>query len=212
MGTKTLIEFRKDMRVALGLSETDATVPDDIASRSINQAARQIATVRDWPWLYNEGTDSTVVDQEWIAEPTDATRILFVQVEELDLKPTSPRDLRRFRDETGWPTGYFVDATQGRIVVAPVPDTVRDVLIGYFVGETEASADADTFLLPDTYADWLVYESAARTAIRTNNTARLSEIREEATRWRVDVIDNVRKAGAPAQIRRTRASHWQDIY
>lgn len=216
VGTKQLSAYHDEVKEALGLSATDPVVTDATLTRMLNQSAKYIATIRDWPWLYDESTINTVAGTGTVAVPSGATTINFLRgasssdKNSWELKPKQARDALDVKELDGPPLFYYVNEPDAVIVLTPTPDTVYNLTCGFTKVELEASSDSDTYLLPDEYSPWLVAEAAMRMAVRTNNVERLASLRNAAAEWRAEILDNVRRHSGPTKIRRTRASHWQD--
>lgn len=204
-------EYRAAVRLQLGLAAADAVIPDEIVLWALNGAAKNIATEKDWPWLYNEETADTTEDDSSLPLSSEYTRTVFVTVDGgTPLEPRSHIDLASDRTTTGRPWAYTVDANALRLY--PVPDDAYPVVHAFYRTEPDLVLETDSPLLPDAYSERLVLEAAIKVAVRTNNTGRLKELREEVVDKRKAMTDNYIRMNKPGRIRRTRESIWSDTY
>lgn len=206
-----LAEYRAEVKERLGVPAADTTqVSDTSLDRAINGALKHIATSHQWPWLFTEDELTLVSGANSFYPPGAWVKTHYVLVDERELGLRTVYDLHRYLGAaTAVPRMYAV--LGDRILVAPATNTDRTVRHGYTRSETPLIVSTDAPLLPDAHSEWLICEAGIRIAIRTNNTERIGQLREEAVVAKKAAMDNVTRTAGLPPIRRTKPSIWQDV-
>lgn len=136
--SKTAEEYQGEVRLALGTRSTDVSLlPAELTLWALNAGARQIATEREWPWLFKIDTDNvaTAADDDVLALPADHSRTVYITVDGYDLEAASPRELAGLRVEgTGAPALYAAEGANLRLY--PSPTAGLTIEHAYFANET----------------------------------------------------------------------------
>lgn len=200
-----------EIRLALGAASTDTSLfPEADVMWALNAGLAKISTEREWPWLFVVAADATTATDDTLTLPADLSRLSYITVDGADLDEASARELGSSRSATGTPSLYAVEGDTIR--VSPNPDGVYDVELGYYRHEPKITAGANVPLVPDAYSDWVVTAGAVKLAVRTNNTARLLELKAEYDGWLARAMDNSRRSAGVSRIRRTKPNVWPETY
>lgn len=165
----------------------------------LNEAARDLSTDKDWPWLEQEGTIALTSGTASYTPPSTVTRTQFLAIGNDDLELRSRRDVLRFVNETGRPRLYAESGD--RILFAPIPDADYVLTHGYVTEENGASLDSDTFLCPARYEALLVLGAAVKLAVRLKDRELVAELRRERKEAFDRMVDNVRRSSALPKLR-----------
>lgn len=183
MGALTLADYRARVYDKLGLPTTDGHVTTAQVNAALNAALQEYATEYDWPWLQSEATITTVAGTQTYALPARYTRTLYLidgdGQGELEYRPR--RQLAAYEGETG--RARFYSGLVGTVALYPEPNDAVTLTHGYVISEAEMDDDADTILLPDAYADFLVTIAARKIALRRKDTELKRLLDEEHTQW-----------------------------
>jgi len=181
-----------------GYNSSDPLLDATTLTRLVNSALQQLSTEFDWPWLYAEGTITTVAGTTDYAVPTNWSRTKWLSIEEDELLFRSLRDLRRIIGDTTvtrQPT-FYTTVGDTSVRLGPIPDAVYTVDHGYFKQEAALSAGGDAPLLDSAYDDMLVMFVAKKLAIRKGETRDINVAQREIDTWLKRTRDNVRRTSA----------------
>ncbi len=177
-----------------------------IATADINDiiqgALDQISTEYEWPWLYAEGTITTVAGTTDYNVPTRWTRTLWLAYKHLELKYRSHRQMRHVIGDTtvtGQPT-VFTTVGDTSIRVGRIPDAVYTLDHGYVTSEAVMTSDSDQPALDDAYDDMLVWRVVKGLAIRRGDTDMLQIANIENALWTERARDNVRRTSHTTRV------------
>lgn len=209
----TLDDYRKAVRRALGLSETDtAALPDDDVTAAVNAALKAISTDHTWHWLFATATGTTTASNNLVAVPAGYRRTIYFTVG--DNTPLEERPLVELLDNDETESEPISFARAGdNFQLWPTPLESESYTHVYWRHEPALVNDADTPLIPDAWSPWVVAEAGLRLPLRTNSPARYELLREEAAGWlRRAHAEAKRKANAALpRIKRTKLSVWQEF-
>lgn len=193
MGAITHTQFRTRVYDRLGLPTDDGHVTTAQVTSALNAALQEYATEYDWPWLQAEETITTVADDGGYALPTRYGRTLYVtnKATQADLEYRPQRALTAYWGETGEPR--FYSGLWGELTLHPTPDAVYTLTHGYVRSEAEFSADGDTALLPDAFADFLVLIAARKIALRRKDVEMHRLLSDEHAAWLSRLRNEVRR-------------------
>lgn len=201
MGTITHAQYRTRVYDRLGLPTTDGHVTSAQVTSALNAALQEYATEYDWPWLQAEETVTTAADDEGYALPTRYARTLYVlndaDNENLEYRPAQA--LVQYAGRTDRPLYY--SGLWGELVLSPTPDAVYTLRHGYVRAEAEFSADGDTALLPDAFAEFLVTIAARKIAVRRKDTELHRLLSDEYQAWVTRLRNEVRRTAFLGRVR-----------
>tara|TARA_R110000822_G_scaffold65970_3_gene161301 strand:- start:39 stop:674 length:636 start_codon:yes stop_codon:yes gene_type:complete len=181
-----------------GYNANDPILDATTLTRLVNSALQQLSTEFDWPWLYDEGTITTVAGTTDYAVPTNWSRTKWLAIDEDELQFRSLRDMRRIMGDTDIQRQPVFYATVGdtSIRLGQIPDAVYTVDHGYFKQEAALSAGGDAPLLDSAYDDMLVMYVAKKMAMRKGETRDINQAQREIDAWLKRTRDNVRRTSA----------------
>lgn len=166
-----LSDLRTAVRIRAGFDSADAMATDAILTELINASIREVTNARDWDWNKSSETINTVAGTAAYARAADCrttVRIEDATDKEL-LRQTTPKNAVRYKDFTGRPAFWYVEA--GQINLVPTPNTVRALTHTYLASETALSGDSDEPDIPDYAIDAVIIKAAMKLAARTDNTS-----------------------------------------
>jgi hypothetical protein len=149
----------------------------------LNEAYEEIVRSYKWSWAEATYSLSTVAGTQTVSlasvthpivffgrlKPASSTTLYAPRyLSEMDFREYMPN--REYTDtaDRGTPEAYSIFA--GNLHFYPVPDAVYTYSLRYWRGVgTLPSADGDTYLFPDHYADVIVLMALARAAMREND-------------------------------------------
>ena len=158
MGTKQLSEIQSDIRIRLGLSDSDAKATDAIVNTYINAAIDQLNNMRAWWWNEASRTFSTVVDQASYAFAADFAKTVVMAYGDQVIPFRTKGDLIKYEDYEGEPRFYTIEA--GQYVIYPTPDAVYELKEVYQAVEPDLTTDTDTTAWPDDKIDLVTVKAA----------------------------------------------------
>ncbi len=187
--------------VRLGLPATDGMFPTGTTDQLINDGLRAMATDYDWPWLQVDTTFSTAVGTEAYTPPANWTRTLWISDGGDDLPLRQRRDLTRWLDtsNTGNPRFYAIFAE--RIILAPIPSSVRTLRHGYIRSEAVLSVGTDVALCPATYDDLIVQYAMQEAAVLLKDSTLYQMAGQEIAKQKQRISDNMRRSASPVRIK-----------
>lgn len=135
--SKTVEEYLGEIRLALGTTSTDTSLfSAEKTLWALNAGLRQITTEREWPWLYATDTGNvlTTAGDDVLALPADHVRTVYLTVDNLDVEPSSARELAQYRlDDDGSPVLYAIEGSNIRLCPPPTAGLVIEH--AYFCSE-----------------------------------------------------------------------------
>ncbi len=170
-----------------------------------NAAIQLLSTKHDWPWLYAEGTITTVVgtrDYSIATLDADWTKTAWMAIQ--GSKPFIPVSLREIHDFSN-PEGvgrprYFAHVGNTSIRIAPYPRQVYTIAVGYYQAETPLTGDSDEPTWYPDYEDYLVWEVVRRMAMRKGDDNLRKRAEGMLTEWKADIGDNVQGSKKPPRV------------
>lgn len=190
--------------------EYDVNLSNVVLTSIINECLHVIATERDWPWL--EATESipTVAGTQAYTPASDwyRTKELFL-VGEWDLTALSAGELdaRWPTPERGVPTLYAV--RDGKILIAPIPDSVYTLRHTYYRSEPDLVDDSDEPLLPNQFRGRLIDMATAEAASRLRLWAVQQRYQTKDAAWERRMRDDKMRTLAPKRVRvRDNGRQW----
>jgi len=175
-----LTDIRDKARDSAGIDSTDAMAADAVVTSMVNQAVRQVNSLRDWDWLYAsetinsvDGTSSYTPAADWrttvrVTDDADGGKLLRI----------SPDAAARYNQRVAVrPMFWYVEA--GSLYLVPTPTSAKAYTHTYIKTETELSADSDEPAIPDWAVDLVIIKVALKLAARTDNTSQFRLLKDE---------------------------------
>jgi hypothetical protein len=232
--TRTLAQLRDDVRWQSDNEGNTARVSDARLTRAINQSIqefREAVSDAGHPYYLQQstGTLSVGVTSPY---PFGALTIsalspsllrpygLDIQVGEMWVT-VNPGNFDERNDgqidgwisgpRTGQPSKFFL-FNETQLAYTPAADRAYPYILYYLPVGTDLSADADTFDGMAGWEEWVIYNAAAKLAIRDNHTEHLAQIAAERARLLEGIMKRAphrQRAGATTKVdirgRRNRA-------
>lgn len=183
---------------------------DDAAMLVLGNAALQLlSTKHDWPWLYAESTITTVIgtrDYSIATLDPDWTKTAWMSIDDHRVFiPISLKEAQRWNLDTRVSRPrYFAHVGNTSIRIAPFPNQVYTINVGYYQAETPLTGDASEPAWYPDYIGYLVWEIVRRMAIRKGDDKILRRAESMLSEWRKDIGDNVQgsKQAPRVQVRK----------
>jgi len=133
-------------------TEVELSLTSTALTQLVNRALRQIAAVRDWPWLELEETGT------WpsTATTTMAATAASVRSVVVDGRRYDPMAEQDADTEAGQFLGTGFSVADRELRVVPQPTEGVDYTVWYVAWENTLAADSDEPLIPDAYIDAVV--------------------------------------------------------
>lgn len=195
----TLAEFRTEILETAGLAADDARFPDATLNRMINRGLRSLSAEHIWPWQDSSETINTVAGTVGYTPASGWVRTKRLTYEGFDLVEMQAETATPYMEGTGAPVGYFIEEDQIHFV--PEPDGVYAVAHVFERDEPELSSDGSTPLLPERYADWLVFTVLVQVATRLRDNELYQIADRERAKWYRRASDEVRRSTGALLIR-----------
>lgn len=175
-----LQDIRTKARQSAGIDDADAMAADTLVDSMVNQAIRQVSSLRDWDWLYSSETINSVNGTAAYTPAADWRTTVRV-VDDADggmLKRISPDASARYtRRLTLRPLFWYVEG--GDLYLSPPPTTARAYTHTYIKTETTLSNDTDEPDIPDWAIDLVIIKVALKLAARMDNTSQFRLLQAE---------------------------------
>lgn len=197
--SSTLAALRTAVLNRVGLPSTDGMAQPTTLDSLLNEAARDLATDKEWPWLEAEGTFTLTAGTTSYTPAAGVTRTQFLAIESDDLELRQRRDLTRLAGQTGRPLVYAESGE--RLLFAPTPDQDYTITHGYVSEETTVVGDSDVFLCPVRYEALIVLGASVKLAVRLKDRELVAELRKERAEMLARTVDNARRSAALPKVR-----------
>lgn len=210
----TLTNLQTGVYERLGVPSTDGQFTSTVITDFLNDALKQIATERDWPWLVSSESRSTVASQSYVnpGESTTAwtgTENVIITVG-TDTWPLMARRYDELLDEyqtttPGQPEAWAVKFE--RIELRPIPDAVYTLTHIYTKADKVLVSGSDEPFLPSAYSPALCDLATVLCLNRSKEDPRAISALARYERWLRSISDNRRRLRRPGRIR-VRAGSW----
>ncbi len=186
-----LSNIRAEVRLRMGITETDQALTSTVLNTLINAAVRQVNARYEWPWLEARASYTTTAGDAVIPETSDGIRKMrWVRKDNDEIIYRNYRDTADYVNYEGTPVWYTEEG--GVYTLLPTPDAAYAVEYGYLVdAETVLSGDTDEPLIPDSSIDLLITRTAVLVARRIRDRELERMFYAEYERMVKDLRDNM---------------------
>lgn len=189
MSTSDVDDIRGLIRRKAGLSTNDLRITDARILELINESLSAISAERDWPWLEDMDTISTVVDQQIYAFPTDAVMLKNLFMDRgRELRYETPTSFHKASHLTGYPRWYTI--IDNNIYIAPVPQKVETITALFSKSEPILTTGTDTPIIPERYINYLITKTAGLVATDIQDYEVKQLLEAEQERWRIMIVND----------------------